>query len=74
MEIQYDTRSDMLYIGLSTNPSVESEEVSPCIVLDYDRDNKIVGIEITDGSKFADLSRLSVHGLDGAVVNAPQKV
>ena len=40
MEIQYDTRSDMLYIGLGTNPSMESEEVSPGIVLDYDRDNR----------------------------------
>ena len=74
MEIQYDIRSDMLYIGLRANPSVESEEVSPGVVLDYDRDDKIVGIEITNGSKFADLSRLSVHGLDDAVVSTPQKV
>ena len=70
MEIQYDARSDMLCIGLRSSSSVESEEISPGVVLDYDKVNKVVGIEITDGSKFADLSKLSVHGLDGSVVNA----
>ena len=57
----------LLRIGIS--PSVESEEVLPGVVLDYDKDSQMVGIEITDGSKFADLSRLAVHGLDTAVVH-----
>ena len=74
MDIQYDDRSDMLYIGLRTNPSVESEEVAPGVVLDYDKDNKVVGIEITDGSRLTDMSRLSVQGLDAAVVHVPQYV
>ena len=74
MEIQYDARSDMLYIGLRASTSVESEEISPGVVLDYDKDNKVVGIEINDGSKFADLSRLSVHGFDAAAVHTPQRV
>ena len=69
MEIQYDAHSDMLYLGLRMSPSVESEEISPGVVLDYDKDNKVVGIEITDGSKFADLSRLSLHGLDTSAVS-----
>ena len=50
MEIQYDADSDMLYIGLFKRPSVESEEVAPGVVLDYDAENRVVGIEITDGS------------------------
>ena len=63
MEIQYDADSDMLYIGLLKRPSIESEEVAPGIVLDYDTENRVVGIEITDGSKLADLSQLDVLGL-----------
>lgn len=63
MEIQYDSRSDMLYIGLRESSSVESEEIAPSVVLDYDKDNKVVGIEITDGSKCADTSALAVHGI-----------
>ncbi len=63
MEIQYDADSDMLYIGLLKRPSIESEEVAPGIVLDYDTENRVVDIEITDGSQLADLSQLDVLGL-----------
>jgi uncharacterized protein YuzE len=42
---------------------MESEEVAPGIVLDYDANNKVIGIEIEDASKFIDLSRLEVFAL-----------
>ena len=71
MEIQYDTDSDMLYIGLHPHASVESEEIVPGIVLDYDEGNNVVGIEITDGSKLADLTRLEVQGLATALLRQP---
>ena len=73
MEIQYDRASDMLYIGLRSRPSVESEEVVPGIVLDYDKDNGVVGIEITDSSKLADLTRLEVQGLATALLKQPAR-
>ena len=72
MEIQYDVRSDTLYFGLRVNPGAESEGVSPSIVVDYGEDEKMVGIKITGGSKFADLSSLAVYGLDTAVVHTLQ--
>ena len=62
MEIQYDASSDMLYIGLLKLPSTESEEVAPGIVLDYDENNRVVGIEIEGGAKLSDLSKLNVSG------------
>ena len=71
MEIQYDNASDMLYIGLQAGAGVESEEIAPGIVLDYDKDNGVVGIEITDGSKLADLTRLEVQGLATALLKQP---
>ncbi len=71
MEIQYDDASDMLYIGLHSRASVESEEIAPGIVLDYDEDNSVVGIEITDGSKLADLTQLEVQGLATALLRQP---
>ena len=73
MEIQYDRTGDMLYIGLRSRPSVESEEVVPGIVLDYDKDNGVVGIEITDSSKLADLTRLEVQGLATALLKQPAR-
>ena len=71
MEIQYDARSDMHYIGLHSCGSVESEEIVPGMVLDYDEGNNVVGIEITDGSKLADLSQLEVQGLATALLKQP---
>ena len=52
---------------------VESEEIAPGIVLDYDEDNSVVGIEITDGSKIADLTHLEVQGLATALLKQPAR-
>jgi uncharacterized protein YuzE len=60
---QYYPDTDMLYIKFITSMSMESEEVAPGIVLDYDANNKVIGIEIEDASKFIDLSRLEVFAL-----------
>lgn len=63
MIFQYYPDTDMLYIKFVTDVSMESEEVSPGIVLDYDENNKVIGIEIEDASKFIDLSRLELFAL-----------
>ena len=63
MKIDYYSDGDMLYISLFERPSVDSAEVAPGIVFDYDADNVVVGIEIEDGSRLADLSKLDVSGL-----------
>ncbi len=53
----------MLYIKLISGVSTESEEVAPGIVLDYNDENQVIGIEIEDASKFVDLSRLELLSL-----------
>ncbi|MCP4423405.1 MAG: DUF2283 domain-containing protein [Chloroflexi bacterium] len=64
MIFQYFEDTDMLYIELVKDVvSVESEEVAPNIVLDFDKNNRVVGIEIEDASKFIDLSQLDVSAL-----------
>ncbi len=60
MLFRYDAESDMLYIQLAERASTESEEVAPGVVLDLDADERVIGIEIEDASKCADLSRLEV--------------
>jgi len=61
MTFDYDPESDMLYIQLIEGASTESEEVAPGIVLDFDRDNRVIGVEIEDASKCADLSKLEIR-------------
>lgn len=63
MTFRYDRETDMLYIELVRRISTESEEVAPGIVLDFDENNQVVGIEIEDASKSIDLSRLEVSAL-----------
>lgn len=63
MIFQYHRDSDMLYIRLANGVSTESDEVSPGIVLDFDEDNRVIGIEVEDASKHVDLSRLEVTAL-----------
>lgn len=63
MKFEYHRDSDMLYIRLQARTSSESEEVAPGVVLDYDKQNQVVGIEIEDASKKIDLTRLEVTAL-----------
>ena len=49
--VTYDRQTDAAYIRFSPEQVEESEEVSEGIVLDYDADGRIVGMEVTDARK-----------------------
>lgn len=51
MKLSYDRESDALYLRLSTAEIVESEEVKPGVVFDFDAEGHIVAIEILDAAK-----------------------
>ena len=63
MNFQYVKEADMLYFKLADGISTESEEVGPGIVVDYENNDKVIGIEIEDASTYVDLSRLEVSSL-----------
>jgi len=46
MRIKIDETSDALYFRLDESPVVESEEVQPGVILDYNAAGQTVGIEI----------------------------
>ncbi|MDJ1168695.1 DUF2283 domain-containing protein [Roseofilum sp. BLCC_M154] len=46
MKIQFDEQSDALYLRLDNSTIIESEEVKPGIILDYNEHNQVVGVEI----------------------------
>ena len=48
-----DQQADALYLTLSEVPASRSEEVSPGIVVDYDEQDRVVGIEMLYLSKRA---------------------
>jgi uncharacterized protein YuzE len=63
MKISYDHATDSLYIHLSERTSVESDEVQDGVVLDYDANGAIVGIDVQHASKRVDINNLSVSKL-----------
>ncbi|HCO57185.1 MAG TPA: hypothetical protein DIT38_03365 [Burkholderiales bacterium] len=57
MKIEYDRRADAMYIRLRAGTVVESDEVRPGVVFDFDADGKVLGIEMLDVSERTDNPR-----------------
>ena len=67
MRINYYAETDSLYIDLSSRPSVDSREVSEGIVLDYDADGNLVGIDIDQASIKLEIKELILSKLPAEV-------
>jgi uncharacterized protein YuzE len=61
MKLNYYPETDSLYIDLSEKTSAESREISEGVVLDYDAEGNLVGIDI-DSTK-VQLKELSLRKL-----------
>ena len=68
MRLSYHQSTDSLYIDLAERPSVDSREISDGVVLDYDADGNLVGIDIDRASEKVALGRLIVSELPREVV------
>ena len=51
MRFDYDPEVDALYIRLNETEIIESEEVQPGIILDFDSNGKVAGVEVLNVSK-----------------------
>jgi len=61
MKLNYYPETDSLYIDLSSKPSKESVEISEGIILDYDNEGHITGIDIDNASHKIDLSEIILN-------------
>ncbi len=59
MRIKVDKDSDTLYFRLDEENIVDSEEVRPGVILDFDKNNRVVGVEFLDISSRATPEELS---------------
>ncbi|MBW2248438.1 MAG: DUF2283 domain-containing protein [Deltaproteobacteria bacterium] len=59
MRIRVDKENDSLYFRLDENRIVESEEVQPGIILDFDENDQVVGVEFLRISSRASQEELS---------------
>jgi len=63
MKFHYYPETDSLYINLTDIPSVDSQEVATGIVLDFDDQRNLVGLDIEHASEVVDISRLETNAL-----------
>ena len=59
MRVKVDKEADTLYFRLDEERIVESEEIRPGVVLDFDKDDRVVGIEFLVVSQRASKEELS---------------
>ena len=59
MRIKVDKESDALCFRLDENRIIESEEVRPGVILDFDENGQVVGVEFLGISKRATAEELS---------------
>lgn len=67
MKLNYYADSDSLYIDLAERPGATSQEISEGVILDYDLQGHLVGIDIDNASSDIQMGRLVVSHLPVAV-------
>jgi len=71
MKIAYYADTDTLYIGLAVRASSESQEVTPGLVIDYDGNGGVVGIEIEHAGERFDLDELTLKRVPAGQRQSP---
>jgi len=65
MKVTYDPEVDVLRILFSAAPIEESDEEKPGVILDYDAEGNVVGLEVLDASKRMDNPRALEYAVAG---------
>jgi len=63
MKLHYYAETDSLYIELNARPSAESREIADGLVVDFDAQGNVVGIDVDRASKKLDLASLEAESL-----------
>ncbi|MBI2180773.1 MAG: DUF2283 domain-containing protein [Deltaproteobacteria bacterium] len=71
MKLNYYADTDSLYIDLSERPSTESREITEGVILDYDAEGNLVGIDIDNASRKVDLKKLPLNKLPAIIQTNP---
>ncbi len=67
MKMNYYSATDSLYIDLSERPSADNLEISEGVVLDYDADGRLVGVDIDNTSNKVEMKKLVLSKLPSKI-------
>jgi len=59
MKLRVDKENDTLYLRLDESKVIESEEVRPGVILDFDSEGRVIGVEFLGISSRATWEELS---------------
>jgi uncharacterized protein YuzE len=68
MKLHYYPETDSLYMDLRAQPSADSREIADGLVVDFDDQGNVVGIDIDHASQRLDLRTLETEALPTATV------
>jgi uncharacterized protein YuzE len=72
MQITYDPDRDILQIAFNTSEVGETAQISPNLILDYDDDGLLVGLELREASQRVDSSLSVTFTVGDADLEKPQ--
>ncbi|MEI6637929.1 MAG: DUF2283 domain-containing protein [Planctomycetota bacterium] len=67
MKLAYHADTDSLYVEFVDRPSVESTEIAAGVVVDFDGQGRVVGIDIDNARNKVDLDRVVVSAVPGFI-------
>jgi uncharacterized protein YuzE len=72
MNVVYDPHMDILQITFSKTTIEETAQIAPGVVLDYDEDGHVIGMELRKASTFVDSPYVMSYRVGEANVDKPQ--
>ena len=70
MRMRYSQEADAIYIRLKENKIVNSDEISDGVIVDYDENGNMVGIEILWVSEKVDIDQLIIQSFNKVMVES----
>jgi uncharacterized protein YuzE len=70
MRMRYSQEADAIYIRLKENKIVNSDEISDGVIVDYDENGDVVGIEILRVSEKVDIDQLIIQSFNKVMVES----
>ena len=65
MKVTYDSEVDVLRVLFRDTPIEESDEDKPGVILDYDKEGNIVGLEVLNASQRVENPRRVEYAVTG---------
>lgn len=72
MKVVYDPDKDILQISFRNNRVEETTQIAPGLILDYDEDGAVIGLEVRKASQKMDSPKAISYSIESADDNKPK--